>query len=147
MMMFVTIFAGILDTVSGAFTYSNGGHNPPYILRGDGTIEKLDAAAGPALGLMNTAAYEDAETTLPRGSAIFLYTDGVDEAKDESGAMFSVTRLEALLQGIGFGSLKDMTDTILSGVAGFTSGAPQSDDITILSVKLNGGARLSGAVS
>ncbi|MBF0553893.1 MAG: SpoIIE family protein phosphatase [Nitrospirae bacterium] len=140
MMMFVTMFAGILDTATGLLTYSNGGHNSPYIVFGDGKIEKLEAAAGTAVGLMDKTVYEEAAVTLNGSSAIFLYTDGVDEAKDESGRMFTVARLEAVLRGIAFNSLRGMADKVLSEVAGFTAGAPQSDDITILTVKLNGRA-------
>ncbi|MBF0458693.1 MAG: SpoIIE family protein phosphatase [Nitrospirae bacterium] len=138
MMMFVTMFTGILDTVSGVLTYCNGGHNSPYILRRDGTIEKLDAVSATAVGLMNNSVYEEARTTLTDGSTIFLYTDGVDEAKDESGRMFTVARLEDMLSGIAFNSLKDLAGKVLAGVAEFTAGAPQSDDIAILSIRLNG---------
>ncbi|MBF0318364.1 MAG: SpoIIE family protein phosphatase [Nitrospirae bacterium] len=139
MMMFVTIFVGILDTVSGAFIYSNGGHNSPYILNCDGTIETLAAAAGPAVGLMNTAHYTEDMATLKRDSIMFLYTDGIDEAKDKTGRMFTVPRLEDVLRNIAADSLQGVSDKVLSEVAGFTAGAPQSDDITILSVRLNGG--------
>ncbi|MCG6552770.1 MAG: SpoIIE family protein phosphatase [Candidatus Magnetominusculus sp. LBB02] len=138
MMMFVTMFVGILDTASGLLTYSNGGHNSPYIVSGRGTIERLDRAAGTAVGLMSSSVYEQASITVPDGAAVFLYTDGVDEAKDEGGRMFTVDRLEAALCAIDISALKDMADKVLAEVAGFTSGAPQSDDITILTIRLNG---------
>ncbi|WP_420265052.1 PP2C family protein-serine/threonine phosphatase [Candidatus Magnetominusculus dajiuhuensis] len=140
MMMFVTMFAGILDTTTGLLTYSNAGHNSPYVVFGDCKIEKLDAVTGTAIGLMPNSVYEEAVADITGHSAIFLYTDGVDEAKDEGGRMFTVARLEDVLCDIAFDSLKNMVDMVLSEVAGFTAGAPQSDDITILTVRLNGGA-------
>ena len=48
--MFVTVFYGILDTRNGSFEYSNGGHNPPCLLSGDGSIKAIDDAGGLMLG-------------------------------------------------------------------------------------------------
>ncbi|MBF0565309.1 MAG: SpoIIE family protein phosphatase [Nitrospirae bacterium] len=135
MMMFVTMFIGILDTLSGQFTYSNGGHNPPYIMFGNGRIKRLEASPGPAPGLIGEANYEEVTLMLNNGSTIFLYTDGVDEAKNNEGKMFSLTRLEELLCNISCSSLEEMTAKVVSTVTDFTAGASQSDDITLLSIK------------
>lgn len=135
MMMFVTMFIGILDTASGRFTYGNGGHNPPYIMFENGRIKQLEANLGPAPGLIGEANYEEATLMLNDGSTIFLYTDGVDEAKNKEGKMFSISRLEELLCNISCSSLKEMTAKVVSAVTDFSAGASQSDDITLLSVK------------
>ncbi|MBF0567020.1 MAG: SpoIIE family protein phosphatase [Nitrospirae bacterium] len=133
--MSVTMFVGILDTLSGRFTYSNGGHNPPYMVFGNGKIQRLAANTGSAPGLIAEANYEEVTTMLPDGATVLLYTDGVDKAKDKKGKTFSTTRLEELLCNMSCSSLKEMTGKVVSAVTDFTSGALQSDDITLLSVK------------
>lgn len=76
---FVTFFFGVLDPVTGAFEYVNAGHNPPLLLRADGTLEEL-GATGLILGILPQAVYASASTTLAAGDRLVLFSDGVTEA-------------------------------------------------------------------
>lgn len=134
-MMSVTMFIGILDTLSGRLTYSNGGHNPPYMVFGNGKIQRLAAGIGSAPGLIAEANYEEVTTMLHDGGTVLLYSDGVDKAKDRKGKTFSVTRLEELLCNMSCSSSKEMIGKVVSAVTSFSSGALQSEDIALLSVK------------
>ncbi|MBF0464847.1 MAG: SpoIIE family protein phosphatase [Nitrospirae bacterium] len=137
-MMFVTMFVGVLDINTGKLLYCSGGHNPPFILTGGGTAVELETDMGPALGLMSDANFKENTVTLDKDNVIFTYTDGVDEAKDGDGKMFTLKRLKHSLCRAHIGSLKALNDSVLAEVGVFTKAAPQSDDITILSVKYLG---------
>jgi sigma-B regulation protein RsbU (phosphoserine phosphatase) len=93
---FVTAFYGVLDTKSQVLTFSNAGHNPPTLLRAGGKVEYLEEG-GVALGVLPDARYEDRPIALQPGDLLVLYTDGIVEARDRSGAMFGSDRLAALV--------------------------------------------------
>ncbi|MEO5357539.1 MAG: serine/threonine-protein phosphatase [Nitrospirae bacterium YQR-1] len=138
-MMFVTMFVGVMDVKTGVLIYGSGGHNPPFILTGNGEAVELETDMGPALGLMNSAEFKESTVALQRGHIIFTYTDGVDEAKDEDGKMFTLRRLKDSLCKSPLVSLEVLCDGVLAELREFTGEAPQSDDITILSVRYLGG--------
>ncbi len=77
--MFVTIFYGVLNTKTGEVQFSFGGHNPPYIKRKDGAIERIDNESGFLLGMLDDMEYDVHKVTLRPGDTILLYTDGVTE--------------------------------------------------------------------
>ncbi len=95
--MFVTIFAGILNIRTGELLYTNAGHNPPYLRRRDGTLQRLDKRHGPAIGAMEGMVYKEERDRLEPGDLLFLYTDGVTEAMDTENHLFSEDRLKDLL--------------------------------------------------
>src|SRR5437773_11200210 len=95
--MFVTIFYGILHIPSGKLEYSNGGHNLPYVLSQHGTVEPLENPGGMALGVLESATYRAKTVRLRVGDGLFLYTDGVTEAMDSAGNLFSERRLQEVL--------------------------------------------------
>src|SRR5262249_23163449 len=76
---FVTFFLSVVDPVTGRVRFCNAGHNPPFVVRGDGRVERLDVCGLP-LGLMPGGAYQSRETQLERGDLLVLYSDGVTEA-------------------------------------------------------------------
>ena len=96
--MFCTIFYGILNTKTGEVRYSNGGHNPPYLVRADGSNEQLEGTLGIALGVMDGMDFGVKTLTLGKGDVIYLYTDGVNEAMDDGGNEYSYERLEEFLK-------------------------------------------------
>lgn len=133
--MFVTVFVGLLDLVTGRVTYANGGHNPPYVLRAAGTLEVLRNADSPALGVFEEAVYSNSELDLGPGDGLFLYTDGITEAQAPDESFYGADRLEALLRGLVSSSPAECVDHVVGGVNRFASGAPPADDLTVLALR------------
>jgi sigma-B regulation protein RsbU (phosphoserine phosphatase) len=133
--MFVTLFFGVLNTKTGALHYSNGGHPSPYLLRPDGLPEPLPAVGGPIVGMLDDNEYDTGKFMLRKGDALLLYTDGVTEARDAGGRMFEESRLRESLTFSGQTPLENMVSGIISDVERFAGGEPQSDDLTILTIK------------
>jgi serine phosphatase RsbU (regulator of sigma subunit)/ABC-type amino acid transport substrate-binding protein/anti-sigma regulatory factor (Ser/Thr protein kinase) len=136
--MFVTAFCGLLDPDTGHVTYTNAGHNPPLALRADGTVEVLEHGRAPALGIADDAVYGFHDITLRPGDALLMYTDGVTEAMDGTGAFFSDERLRAALTGNTAPSAEALAASVLGQVAAFAGDVPQSDDIAVLVVRRTG---------
>ncbi|MBD3177474.1 MAG: SpoIIE family protein phosphatase [Armatimonadia bacterium] len=136
--MFVTLFYAVLDLTTGEVTYSDGGHNPPGILRGDGTAELLDKQGGVAVGWLQGAEYSQTTFRLERGDTLFLYTDGVTEAKNPSHDLFGEPRLLASLGEADRDSAQSVVDRVIADVHAHAAGEPQSDDITILATRYLG---------
>jgi serine phosphatase RsbU (regulator of sigma subunit) len=145
--MFVTVFAGILDLLTGEIIYSDGGHERPLVLRRDGQpvlIEKK--RGGLVLGFDPDAVYEEDVIHLTPGEGLVIYTDGVTEAMNAKHEMFTVTRLSETLASV---CCKVPARTIIDGVIGavraFVGGHPQSDDITLLALRWRGPADASAS--
>jgi sigma-B regulation protein RsbU (phosphoserine phosphatase) len=131
--MFVTLFIAIVNTRSGDFRFTNAGHNPPYILRGD-ELECLDQRHGPIIGAVEGVAFREDGAALNRADTLLIFTDGVTEAMSPADELYSEARLEALLT-----KTKDtpeaLTDRIIDDVENYAAGAEQADDITILAYR------------
>jgi sigma-B regulation protein RsbU (phosphoserine phosphatase) len=136
--MFVTVFYAILDTRTGVVTYSNGGHNPPYVLRAAGAAEALPGTGDMVLAALEGSTYREKSVTLQRGDGIFLYTDGITEAMDASGALFGDQRLAALLGQANGATAEQLIRGAVDAVQQFSGATPQSDDMTILAVRYVG---------
>lgn len=129
--MFVTVFCCVLDARTGQVEYSNGGHNLPYVLS-NGAVMALPKTGGMALGVTEAADFHAGQLLLKPGDQLILYTDGVTEAMDQNDKLFSESRLETTLQGVNGLSSKEVTERVVKEVQRFSTGAPQSDDITLL---------------
>jgi len=127
---FVTLFFGVLDA-EGNFTYTNAGHNPPYVVGRDGSLCTL-TEGGMVLGLFNQAAYESKTVRLSPGDHLVLFTDGVIEARNLAGEEYGEERLCALLKGHARSCAADVLSAIQNNVTEFSAGAPQHDDITMM---------------
>ncbi len=136
--MFVTVFYGILDVRTGDFTYCNAGHNEPCVLQPSGKVEMLKGANGLVLGVMGGMPYEQLTLRMQPGDSVYLYTDGVTEAMDAAGGMYSDERLLENLALHTERAPADLVHRILDDVRGFTIGAAQSDDITSLALRYRG---------
>ena len=136
--MFVTLFCGILNVRTGEITYSNAGHNPPYIYRRDGSMEELTKIQGMALGTMEDMPYGQEKLQLQDGESLVLYTDGVSEAMSVTYEQFLVGRLQAsVINGRSY-EPKDIVENMMKDVSAHTVGAEQSDDITLLVLTYRG---------
>ncbi len=137
--MFVTVWLGIYEISSGRLQYANAGHNPPIIKRGDGRFEFLKNISGFILAGNENMKYKDFETYLHDGDKLLLYTDGVTEAMNEEGKQYTEQNLmEFVTDANSDCSPKDIVDAIDSSVAEFRGKAEQSDDITMLALKVSG---------
>ena len=133
-MMFTTVFCGILDLTSGELRYTNAGHLPPLLVRGRTGAGWLKIPQGTALGVDEKARYSTKATMLAPGDAVILYTDGVTEAMNADDQLYSAERLLAAFQGAPVSSCEKCVDDIFDSVRDHASGAPQSDDVTVLAV-------------
>ena len=131
--MFVTVFLGILDVKTGKFVFANAGHNPPIIGK-PGSYHFLNCSAGFVLAGMETAFVKDEEIVLEKGETIMLYTDGITEARNESGEFFGEKRLLELLNTKANNDLLKTHSELKNGIHAFVNKAPQSDDITYISL-------------
>ncbi len=133
--MFVTVFYGILDTRNGSFEYSNGGHNPPYLISSDGNINQLENIGGLMLGAMQDSEYESNIIMLKPDESVFFYTDGVTEAFNKDGEEFHETRLEKSLENRNRLNTNKLVEHVFENVQSFSEGVEQSDDITCLALR------------
>ena len=133
--MFVTLFYGILDTKTGEIQYVNAGHNPPYILKANGSVEVLPNSTNICLGVIEDYRYKGETLKLEKGDCIVTFTDGVTEACSPSEELYGEARLEELLKTHGGDDSKTIVNAISDAVHQHAAGAEQSDDITILTVK------------
>lgn len=137
-LMFVTLLCGILDLRTGEMQLTNAGHNPPMVIRNNGSVEWLKLPAGMVLGVDPDAHYTTVKVSLKPGEMIVTYTDGVTEAMNIEHKVFSDGRLLELVKSSVNDSAKDMVEHIDESVTSFSDGTAQSDDITILAVHYSG---------
>jgi sigma-B regulation protein RsbU (phosphoserine phosphatase) len=133
--MFVTLFYGVLDTRSGAFEYSNAGHNSPYLLANDGSIKQIPAIGGLLLGAMKDAEYQSNVIMLQPSESLLFYTDGVTEAFNKENEEYKETHLEKVFEGKSSLNMNELITQVFDDVQTFTNGVEQSDDITCLALK------------
>jgi serine phosphatase RsbU (regulator of sigma subunit)/pSer/pThr/pTyr-binding forkhead associated (FHA) protein len=136
--MFVTIFYGVLNTHTGDLEFANAGHLLPYLFSAPGKVRKLPDKGGPMLGLFEGRQYTTMKTRIAPGEAILLYTDGVTEAVNESGAFFEEERLERYLADHAAGQVRTLVPDLQATVKEFAKGMPQADDITVLALRYLG---------
>ena len=131
--MFVTFFCGVLDMKTGHLRYCNAGHNAPVLLSQLSTLNsKLPVVPNVPLGIVPGAAFSEQETDLHYDDTLFLYTDGITEAENAAHELFGEERMMAALSG--HGGSKEHLEVLHKAVETFVDGAPQSDDITMLSI-------------
>jgi len=125
---FVTAVCCVLDAATGALRYVNCGHNPPLVLRAEGTREAL-LQGGPALGLKAGERFEAGVVTLEPGDGLVLYTDGVVELGE---AEFGVDRLEAAVRASHGRPASEALDGVIAATRAFSGRAGYEDDFTLV---------------
>ncbi len=132
---FITFFCGIINSKDSTFTYVNAGHNPPMLLRSDGSVSELNEG-GIILGILDfTPPYKQGTVTLSDGDVLLLYTDGVSEAMDTQNVEFSEAQTCNVLKESSGESACTIVKHIIEKVQTHAGDAPQSDDITLAVVK------------
>jgi len=133
--MFVTVFYGIYNIQTGEIVYCNAGHNPPYLLKHDGSVEPLPLSKDPMVGAVEGITFHEEKVLLEKGDVLFMFTDGVTEALNASLEEFGEQRLEQTLQQADGMSCQKVINTVRDEMKAFVGDAEQSDDITILVLK------------
>jgi phosphoserine phosphatase RsbU/P len=133
--MFVTLFLGLLDTRTGSLAYTNAGHPAPHILRASGDAESIDGKPDVPLGVRSKATYRTATISLLPADAVVLVSDGVEEAMNAAGELYTRARLNAVLRHAGKASAAEMVRAVTDQVHAFTGSAPLADDVTALAVR------------
>ena len=128
--MFVTMFVGVLDLPTGRLRYCNAGHDRPVIVG----AEALPAKANLPVGVFADFVFEMQETVLTDGSTLFLYTDGLTEAKNRERQMFGVERVMDVLNGSADLKPAQLLEKMEREVHAFVEDAEQSDDLTMLAI-------------
>jgi len=131
----ITAFLAELDLSTRSLTWVNAGHNPPILLRSGGAFEHLEAGGLP-LGAFTVSRYESGSTKLRSGDALYIYTDGVVEALNETGEEYGEDRLAGLLAALGASSAAASLRQIFESVDRFAGATPQYDDITCLVLRV-----------
>ncbi len=133
--MFATLFLSILEPQSGTLAFVNCGHEPPLIFSESELKERLQTT-GPAVGIMPDASYRVAHTRLQRGELLFAYTDGVTDAVNETGEMFTRERLTALLmKPEATQSAVELLRYVDHHLVTHIASVHQSDDITMVAIR------------
>ena len=127
---YATFFFGRYTPTTGVLRYVNAGHNPPYIATADGLTEI--GSTGKPIGILPESSYTEGSVQLPRGSTLFLYTDGLNEAADPEEVEFGNDELRNLFLSQRETPTKDIPRRVLDAVIAFERGAKATDDKTIV---------------
>ena len=130
--LFITAFEGVLDLVTGEFTFVNAGHEMPFICKADGNFEPYKIKAGFVLAGMEDMKYKAGTMQLDVGDKIFQYTDGVTEATNINNELYGMDRLGEILNKVKLGTPHEILPAIKRDIDEFVGEAPQFDDITML---------------
>ena len=130
--MFVTLFVGVLDLPSGRLRYCNAGHDVPVIQE---SCTFLDVQSNLPVGVFEDFHYVQQETLFDKPTTLFLYTDGLTEARNQQRKLFGSDRLIGVLADNPSVSPSDLLQRMTDAVKVFTEDTKQSDDLTMLAIR------------
>ena len=138
--MFATAFCGIIDLGKGELVCANAGHSFPLLYNGRQQMYYPigDKNTGNGLGIWRESVYETTHYPFDRLSKIFLYTDGVYEAKNPQGEEFTAERLQKLVSGCTSQPAGKLIASVSEAVDAFTANCPKDDDLTLLAIEAAG---------
>jgi sigma-B regulation protein RsbU (phosphoserine phosphatase) len=131
--MFVTALCGSIDLNTGETVMANAGHMNPIIKHHQTGEYEIKGAT--ALGLMEAINYSDIELKLQSDTSLIMYTDGISEAHDKSGAQYTDERLTHFIDSLDSTDSEEVGNNIISSVDDFAAGTEQFDDITLLIIR------------
>ena len=153
--MFATLFVGVLDLPTGRLRYCSAGHEIPFLIEKRKkeneesstkeseadqhpspqlSISYLDAKPNLPIGLFADFSYTMQETTMPPGSMLILYTDGLTEARNSQRQLFGRERVQQMMSRCYDISSRTTVETIISEIEHFTEHTQPSDDLTLLAI-------------
>ena len=137
--MFVTVWIGIIDLVSGVMKCANAGHEYPMLYRKGQEYELYKDKHTPVLGLIKDYKLNEYEIKLEAGDSIYVYTDGVPEEQDENDQMYGLDRLKTILNGHRDDTLRGLLSAVYEDIKHFDNNDDQFDDITMLGFRYKPG--------
>jgi len=114
----------------------NAGHNPQFLLRGSGGLERLSSTGLP-VGLMPGRGFEARTVPVSPGDLLFLYTDGAVEAPNEAGEFFDTARLEQALAAASDEGVDQVLVRVEQAIRTFRGSADPADDATMLALRVS----------
>jgi serine phosphatase RsbU (regulator of sigma subunit) len=131
---FITFFICVYNAETRRLAYVNAGHNPPLVLRKDGSLTELEEG-GLILGAIPDVPYEQGEIELNEGELLFMYTDGLTEAENGSGEMFEEERVRELIRSSIDSGSAQIIDDMWKEVSAFIADTARTDDLTMLAAR------------
>ncbi len=135
--MFVTMFLGLLDLQTGHLSFCNAGHNPPIVGGGDNQGDFLEMQPNAPIGLFPDLEYEGEEIESVKGRALFIYTDGLNEAENPQQEQFGDERLLSILRDTHFDSAQQVIESLKEEIENHRKGAEPNDDLTMMCIRVN----------
>ena len=135
---FITLLAGIIDVTTGELNLINCGHNPPLIKQNSGNFKYLELDSNIILGAFEQSEFKVFNTHLNAGDEIFIYTDGITEAINNSDEQYGEEKLIQTINENNSDDIKNILNNVRKDVKDFAQGTAQSDDMTMLIFKYNG---------
>jgi sigma-B regulation protein RsbU (phosphoserine phosphatase) len=136
---YATLFYAQFDPATRHLSYVNAGHCPPILLHSaasGGIVERLDEAGGTVVGLLPECAYKQADISLAPGDLLVIYTDGFSEAMNPELEEWGEKRLLEAITSCGGICAKETIAHVMQAADGFAAGAPQSDDMTLVILRV-----------
>ncbi len=131
---YATMFYGILNPVSHELTYVNAGHNRPYLVRSDGSVEVLETT-GAAVGCFDHMPYRSETISLGSGDVLAMFSDGLPEAHTAEDVEYEEERMLTVIQNTRYMPAQMVVEAVFSSIRTFTGDIPQFDDMTLMVIK------------
>lgn len=135
LLMFVTVWLGILEISTGKMTCANAGHEYPAVKHKDGSFKMFKDKHGIAVGAMEGIKYKEYTIELEKGDKLFVYTDGVPEATDSDMEMFGTERMIQALNHESEAGTEKLISNVRAAIRDFVKDAEQFDDLTMLCIE------------
>ena len=135
-MMFVTMFIGRINLETGLMDFCNCGHNPPVTVSRSGEVAFLESLPNTPLGVQPGFWFEEEIIDDVRGTTLFLYTDGLNEAENEDFEQFGDDRLLSVIKSNHSLDAESMVKEMSKAVAGHVKKAEPSDDLAMLCLRI-----------
>ena len=129
---FVTALYGVLDTVTGEFSYARAGHEPPLLLDPQGEVHRLPHKPGMALGLWEDILLDENSVHVPKGSLLVMFTDGMTDCRDPKGEPFGLERIKQTIAKLATVSAQSSCDQLFDRLMKYQNGSKQDDDVTLV---------------
>jgi len=134
---FISMYLGIMDMENGIFSYTNCGHHPALLQRGDGVLVTLNTD-GKLAGVWEDAVFETQSVVLNPGDSILMFTDGITEARNPEGDFYGVERLHEYCRGNIASDAEPFLSFLIEEVNAFCEGRDADDDRALLYIRFGG---------